>query len=332
MQKVQSEATADLRRIPFHLVDETDGITAETGETGGQPQISKNGGGFVNTSATLVSIGNGAYYVILTATELNTLGFIMVRFKSAATAEFQISVDVIAQKIFSSAQDVNLIQISGDAQSATDLKDFADDGYDPATNKVEGVKLNDTTTTNTDMVAEAPLASANADAVLDELLSGHTSAGSLGKAVADIEIDTNEMQGKLPTNNIMGSSVKTDKDDEIDVKAKTDLLAFTAGNVHSHTKVQDNLALTAQQKLDVNTEVDTALDENIPEPTQIKPPALNSIRGTIGYVNQANRNTIKVNKTTGFVSFHDDAGVVTHKKQLIDDGNEFEEREAVTGP
>jgi hypothetical protein len=37
--------------------------------------------------------------------------------------------------------------------------------------------------------------------------------------------DTNEMQGKLPTNNIMGSSVKTDKDDEIDaIKAKTDNL------------------------------------------------------------------------------------------------------------
>lgn len=31
-----------------------------------------------------------------------------------------------------------------------------------------------------------------------------------------ILVDTNEMQGKLPTNNIMGSSVKTDKDDEID--------------------------------------------------------------------------------------------------------------------
>lgn len=40
-----------------------------------------------------------------------------------------------------------------------------------------------------------------------------------------IETDTNEIQGKLPTNKIMGSSVVTDKDDEIDaIKAKTDLL------------------------------------------------------------------------------------------------------------
>lgn len=45
----------------------------------------------------------------------------------------------------------NLTQISGDAQSATDLKDFADAGYDPSTNKVQGVVLVDTCTTNTDM-------------------------------------------------------------------------------------------------------------------------------------------------------------------------------------
>ena len=39
-----------------------------------------------------------------------------------------------------------------------------------------------------------PTAAAIADAVLDEALSGHTSAGTFGKAVADIEADTNELQ------------------------------------------------------------------------------------------------------------------------------------------
>lgn len=43
----------------------------------------------------------------------------------------------------------DLREMGGAAQSATDLKDFADVGYDPATNKVEGVKLTDE---NTDMV------------------------------------------------------------------------------------------------------------------------------------------------------------------------------------
>jgi hypothetical protein len=39
--------------------------------------------------------------------------------------------------------------LGGDAQSTTDLKDFADAGYDPATNKVQGVVLVDTLTTYT---------------------------------------------------------------------------------------------------------------------------------------------------------------------------------------
>ncbi len=45
--------------------------------------------------------------------------------------------------------EVDLTKIGGTAQSATDLKDFADAGYDPATNKVQGVVLVDTVTTLT---------------------------------------------------------------------------------------------------------------------------------------------------------------------------------------
>ena len=46
---------------------------------------------------------------------------------------------------------VNTQRLGGVEQSLTDLKHFADSGYDPATSKVNGVKLVDTTTTNTDM-------------------------------------------------------------------------------------------------------------------------------------------------------------------------------------
>jgi len=51
---------------------------------------------------------------------------------------------------------VNTKRLGGVEQSATDLKDFADTGYDPSTHKVAGVVLADTTTTNSDMVAAAP--------------------------------------------------------------------------------------------------------------------------------------------------------------------------------
>lgn len=95
-QLLLSEATAARRRIPIHLVDATDGITKKTGETGGQPQLGKNGAAFANTSATLVETTDGFYYVELTAAELDTLGFGVVRYKSANTAEFQTAFQVVA--------------------------------------------------------------------------------------------------------------------------------------------------------------------------------------------------------------------------------------------
>lgn len=45
--------------------------------------------------------------------------------------------------------EVDVTHLGGGAQSAADLKDFADDGYDPSTNKVQGVVLVDTLTTYT---------------------------------------------------------------------------------------------------------------------------------------------------------------------------------------
>lgn len=44
---------------------------------------------------------------------------------------------------------VDVRMLGGSVQSSTDLQDFADDGYDPATNKVQGVVLVDTMTTYT---------------------------------------------------------------------------------------------------------------------------------------------------------------------------------------
>lgn len=67
--------------------------------------------------------------------------------------------------------DANLVSIGGDAQSATDLKDFADAGYDPATNKVQGVVLVDTVTTNTDKTGYS-LASTGLDSIAVTAPSG----------------------------------------------------------------------------------------------------------------------------------------------------------------
>src|SRR6185503_19696140 len=85
-----NEATAARRQVYFDLRDATDGITAETGEAGGQPQISTNGGAWTNTGiGTLTSIGSGEYYAEVTqsATNITAGGRIKTRYKSANTAE-----------------------------------------------------------------------------------------------------------------------------------------------------------------------------------------------------------------------------------------------------
>lgn len=240
--------------------------------------------------------------------------------------------------------DANLERMLNGAQSATDLKDFADDGYDPATNKVEGVKLVDVLTTytgNTPQTGDVfPLASteiadikAKTDqlvfttanrvdstvvdktgfslsvsgiaAIWDALLTGITTVGSIGRLIKDnldalissratpaqvnteatnalntydpptsaeliteinsvqtdvaavkadtaaTLVDTAEMQGKLPTNKIMGSSTAADKDDEIDaIKVQTDKFVFTnAGKVDAAVLAAGDFAQAAADKV-----------------------------------------------------------------------------------
>lgn len=59
----------------------------------------------------------------------------------------------------------DLRQMGGSTQSATDLKDFADTGYDPATHKVETVKLADTLTTYTGNTPQTADHTANISAI-----------------------------------------------------------------------------------------------------------------------------------------------------------------------
>lgn len=101
-QIMLNETTAAKKRVYFHLVDVTDGMTPETGEAGGQPQISRNGSAFSDTGiGVLVAIGNGRYYAELTDAAVGSsaaLGDIIeTRYASANTAECPgDSVEIIA--------------------------------------------------------------------------------------------------------------------------------------------------------------------------------------------------------------------------------------------
>ena len=168
------------------MLDSTDGNTQETGLTIAQADIrlSKNGGAYAQTNnvagATHMEVGK--YSVPLDTTDTGTLGKLRVDIhESGALAvwrEFTIvpanvydslvlGTDVLTADVtqwlgtaaatptVAGVPEVDITHMAGGVQTVTDLKDFADAGYDPATNKVQGVVLVDTTTTNTDLVSAA---------------------------------------------------------------------------------------------------------------------------------------------------------------------------------
>ena len=83
------ETTAAKKRVQFLCVDASDGMAAETGEAGGQPEISTNGGAYTSTGiGVLVDLGEGNYYAELTDAAVATTGVtIHPRYKSANTLE-----------------------------------------------------------------------------------------------------------------------------------------------------------------------------------------------------------------------------------------------------
>lgn len=195
MSLLKQSTAVTIKLGPF--VDSTDGVTPKTGLTISQADIrlSKNGGAFAQTNnvAGATHDENGWYGIPIDTTDTNTLGRLQVAVYEAGAlpcfAEFMV-VPANTYDSLISGSDVltaDVTQVGGDAQSAVDLKDFADAGYDPATNKVQGVVLTDTCTTNTDMrgTNNAALASVCTEARLAEL-----DAANLITDVANVKTDT----------------------------------------------------------------------------------------------------------------------------------------------
>ncbi len=93
MQYIQvNENDRIKRRIYFHLVDATDGITPEIGEAGGRAKISLNGNTPTTSINSLVAIDStnqpGTYYLELDPSEIQFPGIVVARYKSGNTAEF----------------------------------------------------------------------------------------------------------------------------------------------------------------------------------------------------------------------------------------------------
>ena len=186
---VDAAVTVPVNIMP--LIDDTDFITRETGVAYNQAGMDlvwnfiTSAGVITQTAVTPTTggdydwthVGDGMYKI-----EIPASGGASINNDSEGTGYFTgICTGVLAWRspdiVFRAAAlndalidggdvlDVSVTELGGVAQSATDLKDFADAGYDPATNKVQGVVLVDTTTTNTDMAGALTTAQNDLDII-----------------------------------------------------------------------------------------------------------------------------------------------------------------------
>lgn len=171
----------------------------------GDFKIKKTSGNFaaLNGSATLTHVSAGMYDLVLTTSDVDTVGLCCISIDDTVNACLPLFLQVIEEAVYdafyaASATGLlpaNVTQIGGDAQSATDLKDFADAGYDPATNKVAGVVLVDTVTTNTDMRGTDGAYTGTPPTVAEITTDMDANSAKL----AGIQSDTNDLQTQIGT-------------------------------------------------------------------------------------------------------------------------------------
>lgn len=232
MQYLKQSTAVTLKLGPF--LDDTDGKTAETALTIAQVDVrlSKNGGDIAQktevTSCTHDELG--IYGCPIDVTDTNTLGRLQLFVHESGALpvwhEYLVIPANVYDSMFSTDKlEVDLLQIGGVAQSATDLKDFADAGYDPASNKIEGCKVNDDMvgTANAALASVctearlAQLAAANIPADVDTLLTRITAAVALASvctegrlAHLDADISTRSSHAAADTWSV-GTRALTDK-------------------------------------------------------------------------------------------------------------------------
>lgn len=141
---LKQSTAVDILLGPF--LDDADGDTADTDATI-DVELSKNGQALADSESaapTHDAAGDvdGYYNCVLGTTDTDTLGILTVVAHHADDLPVRLDFQVVTANWYDSmcSTDVlqaDLTQIGGVAQSATDLKDLADTGYDPATHKIQ---------------------------------------------------------------------------------------------------------------------------------------------------------------------------------------------------
>ena len=188
------QSTIQTVRIgPFLSI--SDGYTEETALTLVQAdcRISKDGGAFAskNDTSGATTDTDGWYSTTLNATDTNTCGELIMNIQQPANALPVWKTWMVVDAAWYDAMygddtlPTNVTELGGVAQSLTDLKHFADTGYDPATGKIETCKVND------DMVGTN-------NAALASVL-GTPAGASIAVDIADVPTVTEFNARTLPT-------------------------------------------------------------------------------------------------------------------------------------
>lgn len=141
--------------------------------------------------------------------------------------------------------DTNPVRLNNVSQSLLDLKDFADDGYDPSTNKVQGVVLTDTVTTYTGNTPQTGDAFARL---------GAPAGASVSADILAIDNFVDDLESRIGTPSDLGSGA-TIAANLVDIEAQTDDIG-TAGAGLS------NVPWNASWDTEVQSEVQDAIEVN----------------------------------------------------------------------
>lgn len=157
--------------------------------------------------------------------DANTLGFYSEQITLSAANGFELGksycirttivvsgVTGVDLQTFQMGSKVDVRMLAGGVQSATDLKDFADDGYDPSTNKVQGVVLTDTVTTYTGNTPQTGDAYARL---------GAPSGASVSADILTIDNLVDDLESRLGTPSDLGSGA-TIAANLVDIEGQTD--------------------------------------------------------------------------------------------------------------
>lgn len=264
---LKQSTAVDVLIGPF--VDSTDGDTEETALTiaNTDTKLSKNGQALASRSDTTSCVhdADGCYNCELDATDTNTLGQLTLTVHVAGALfvrhDYQVIEEAAYDAIFGASADPGPAAIadavwdevrSGHTTSGT----FGGDAADTAT-LLDEMFTTDSGQTYASAVAGSVVKEMAdnaggssltvgdiADAVWDEDLTGHVTASTGGKVVADILVDTGTtLDGKIDTIDTNVDAVLVDTGTTLDaalavvdgnvdaIKAKTDSLTFTVAGI-----------------------------------------------------------------------------------------------------